>query len=492
MMKNSGRMLRYVVIAVVAVGLIGWLTSQYMVKRQLIRDLSSKDLKNVRVPAARKLLEMEKLEDTLPAQAIIIRSKTAQALGEIGTDDAIRLLGVILKDQEEAPRRWAREALVKQGPRAISTLMASLSASGGTLEETVKGLQQIGPVAAPEMRLLLSDTGSYKGASQALAQMGQIGIDSLLYTTYAPDADLRNKALADLAALQTKGKLSSANRQRVVAEAIRNLGKDWSPEAGIKALGLLDDTAVVPVILPFLKTDKKSATATSLGLLGDARGTDPILATMNTTDKAYREIAIVALRRIVSKSGAAAYGPIVRDLKAPLLLVRRAAAAGLVGANTAALNGPLSSALQDPDAEVRASAASALGSPGNVSAIPVLVNALGDKSWRVENAAVNSLGAIGNPGIQPLLGVISRSGNATTNYQIAEAFVTMRSVAVDPLISALSNPSPEVQKWAVVALGEIRDQRALAPLERLQKTATGDLKWVVQEQLKVLAGGAAG
>ncbi len=122
----------------------------------------------------------------------------------------------------------------------------------------------------------------------------------------------------------------------------------------------------------------------------------------------------------------------------------------------------------------------------------MLVSALGDKSWRVENAAVNSLGAIGDPGIQPLLGVISRSGNATTNYQIAEAFVAMRSVAVDPLISALSNPSPEVQKWAVVALGEIRDQRAVAPLERLQKTATGDLKWVVQEQLKVLAGRAAG
>jgi len=489
-MKNSGGMLRYVVVAVVAIALIGWLTSRYMVKRQLIRGLSSNDIKNVRVPAARALLEMEKLEDALPAQPIIIRSKTAQALGEIGTADAIRLLGVILKDQEEAPRRWAREALVKQGPKAISTLMKALSSSGGTLEESVKGLQQIGPAAIPEMRMLLSDTSTYKGASPSLAQMGQLGIDSLLFTTYVPGSDLREQALGDLAALKAKRKLSPANTQRVVAEALRNLHKDLSPKAGIKALGFLGDTSRVPAIIPFLKTDKRSTAATSLGLLGDARGVAPILATMNRTDKDFRESAIVALRRIVRSAGAPAYPPLVQDLKAPSVLVRRAAAAGLVGANSLSLNALLAGALADSDEQVRASAASALGWPGNVSAIPLLVTALMDKQWRVVNAAVNSLGTIGPEGIQPLLAVISRGNNPTADYLIAEAFVVMRYPAVLPLISALSSPSAEVQKWAAVALGEIRDQRALKPLEKLEKTASGDLKWVVQEQLRVLAGTA--
>jgi len=81
-MANRGRALTYVIIVVVGVGLIGWLTARYMVKRQLIRRLSSNDLQSVRVPAARALLDMETLEDALPAQPIIIRSKTAQALGE--------------------------------------------------------------------------------------------------------------------------------------------------------------------------------------------------------------------------------------------------------------------------------------------------------------------------------------------------------------------------------------------------------------------------
>jgi HEAT repeat protein len=490
-MPNRGRALTYVVIAVVGLGLIGWLTARYMVKRQLISDLSSNDLQNVRVPAARALLDMEKLEDALPAQPIIIRSKTAQALGEIGTDKAIGLLGVILKDQEEAPRRWAREALVKQGPKAISTLMKGLSATGGTLEESVKGLQEIGSVAAPEMRVLLSDRGSYKGASQSLAGMSGPGLDALLFTTYNPDADVRKQALADLAALAPKSKLSPADTQRVVVVALRNLDKKLSPAAGIAALGLLGDRTVVPQIIPFLQKDERSDAAVALGLLGDPRGVEPILATMSRTDKAYREVAIVALRRIVNKSGAAAYGPIVQDLTAPMVLFRRAAAAGLVGANTSALNAPLSSALRDADSNVRASAAAALGAQGNLSAIPVLVQALSDKDWRVVNAAVNSLGAIGPTAIQPLLAIIAGRANATVDYQIASAFVLMRQAAVPQLISALSGGNPEVQKWSAVALGEIRDQDAVRPLEELEKKATGDLKWVVQEQLKVLAGTAS-
>ena len=162
----------------------------------------------------------------------------------------------------------------------------------------------------------------------------------------------------------------------------------------------------------------------------------------------------------------------------------------MVGANTAALNAPLSSALRDPDSKVRASAAAALGAKGNLSAIPVLVQALPDKDWRVENAAVNSLGSIGTAAIQPLLSIIAGKANATVNYQIASAFVLMRYSAVPQLISALSSGNPEVQKWSAVALGGIRDQRAVQPLEKLEKNAAGDLKWVVQEQLKLLAGTA--
>jgi HEAT repeat protein len=100
----------YIVVGVIAIALIAWLTGRYLVKRSLLRNLGTNTMQ-VRVDSAAKLLEMKKLEDSLPAQPIIRRSKTAQALGEIGTEEAMRILGIILRDQEDAPRRWARQAL---------------------------------------------------------------------------------------------------------------------------------------------------------------------------------------------------------------------------------------------------------------------------------------------------------------------------------------------------------------------------------------------
>lgn len=512
-MNSRGRALWYVVTAVVVVALIGWLTARYLVKRQLLRDLGTNDMW-VRVDAARRLLEMEKLEDALPAQPIIIRSKTAEALactcsgsirsktgeapgctcrgsvaskaakalGEVDTDEAIRVLGVILRDQEEAPRRWARQALVKHGKRAVPVLMKALSAGGGTLEEAVKGLQQIGPVAAPEMRILLADRGAYKGASQSLSKMEKIGVDALLLACYCPDGDVREKALADLAAAKVRA---------VIKPALDNLGKDMSQAAGIKALGQIGDRVATLPIIPFLKTDKKADAAVSLGLIGDARAVEPLLATMTEKEKSYRGAGIAALNRIVRKSGPVSYPPVLRDLRSPHVLLRRACAAALAGANSPSLNGPLTAALKDPDSQVRASAATALGWEGNSQGVGPLVSALNDSDWRVVSAAVSGLGAIGTGTIPQLLGIVAEAtgeAGTTLSYQISLALSQMGARAVPMLIAALSSPNPQVQKWSAVALGEIRDYRAVEPLKKLADRATGDLKWVAQEQLRLFTG----
>ena len=121
-METRRRPLVYVVVIVVALGLIGVLVARSVAKQRLLRALGSNDM-SVRVEKTRKLLEADKLVDALPAQPVIRRSKAAQALGEIGTEEAIVALAVILGDQEEAPKRWARQALVKIGNRSIPTIM---------------------------------------------------------------------------------------------------------------------------------------------------------------------------------------------------------------------------------------------------------------------------------------------------------------------------------------------------------------------------------
>jgi len=480
-MEARRRPLGYLIVAVIALILIGWLTTRYMTKRQLIRALGSRDL-SPRVSAAQELLDLGKLSDALPAQSIIVRSKTAQALGEIGSDDALGVLGEILGDQEEAPRRWARRALVKLGMKSMPVLLSALSAGGGTREEAITALKQIGakvgPQTADEIRFLLSDRGAYGGAAAALARLGPQGVSPLLRACYTVDKDLRAAALNNL------------GRQRVKAAvdaALHNLGSDPNNKKGeaLKALGFIGDRRAVPALIPFLKdADNREAAVTSLGLLRDPRAVEPILATLLEKEKRYRDAAVLALRRI----GRPAFSALVRELTSPQVLMRQAAAAGLVGSSSPSVNAPLVAALGDPDAEVRSSAAEALGWEGNVAAVSPLVAALSDKSWQVVDSAVAALGAIGVSATDQLLGLLGKPGqDVTVSYQIARGLAAMGREAMPKLAAALSNPSPNVQKWSAVALGEIGDARAVESLQRLADTAGPDVRWVVQEQLRRLA-----
>lgn len=477
-MEGRRRPIGYIIVAVVAVILIGWLTYRYMGKRQLIRALGSRELA-VRTPAAKQLLEMEKLSDALPAQAIIVRSKTAEALGEIGTDDALTVLGEILNDQEEAPRRWARRALVKQGMRAMPVLLSALSASGGTRDEAITAIKQIGPQTADEIRFLLSNRGSYAGAAKALAQLGPGGVAPLIRGCYTVDGDLREQALNNLGLQRVEA---------AVEAALYNLGTDKNNKKGpaLKALGFIGDRRAVPAIIPFLKdADNREAAVTSLGLLRDARAVEPILPTLTVTVKRYRNAAILALRRI----GSPAFPALVRELRSSDLLMREGAASALIGSDSPAVNGPLMAALKDADPDVRSSSARGLGWEGNVAAVPALVGALSDSSWIVVDSAVSALGSIGVPAVDPLLAVLRNpSGGLTVDYQIARGLAAMGRQAVPRLTAALSDPSPNLQKWSAVALGEIGDPRAVEGLKRLANTAGPDIRWVAQEQLRRLAG----
>ena len=475
-MEGRRRSLGYVAVVVVVLVLVGWLTARYLVKRHLIRSLGSTDMQ-VRVEATQELLDMEKLSDALPAQHIIVRSKTAQALGEIGSDEALGVLGEILADQEEAPRRWARRALVKQGMRAMPVLLSALSAGGGTRDDAIAALEEIGPRTAAQIRFLLSDGSAAGGAATALAKLGDTGVDALIRACYNKHGGLRENVM---------GKLGQEGIEAAVEPALYNLlpidgSKTW---AAIEALGLIGDRRAVPAIIPFLEDkDNRKGAVTALGQIGDSRSVEPILATMLEKEKRYRNAAILALRRI----GSPAFSALVRELRSDEVLLRQAAAEALVGSDSARVNGALIVALKDSDDGVRASAALALGWKGNAGAVPALIGSLSDSSWRVVDSAVSALGEIGLGATDTLLAVLrSPESSLTVRYQISRGLSAMGRGAVPRLIAALSDGSPSVQTWSAVALGELGDPRAVEALERLAKGADPDVQWVVQEQLRRL------
>ncbi len=480
-MEGRRRPTGYVAVAVIALVLIGWLVHRYTVKRALLRQLGTNDAA-ARVEPARRLLDMEKLSDSLPAQHIIIRSKTAQALGMIGTDDALAVLGEILRDQEEAPRRWARNALIGQGMRAMPVLLDALSEGGGTQEEALKALEEIAKQVGPdrvsaEARFRLSDGSARGGAAKACARVGGVGVDALLRACYNQHGDLRADAL---------GNLGQEKIEAAVGPALYNLEPlDKSKKgAAIKALGLIGEPRVVPAIIPFLKDkENREAAATALGRIGDPRAVEPIVATLMETEKRYRNAAVLALRRI----GPPAFPALTRELGSDEVLMRRGAAAALVGSKSSGVNAPLTAALKDSDSEVRASAALALGWSGNVAAVPALVGSLADEAWQVVDSAVTALGDIGVDAIPPLVAVLrDATSPPTVCYQISRAFLAMGRKAVPELTAALADANTGVATWCAVALGEIGDQRAVQPLEELADRSDAQVRWVVEEQLRRL------
>jgi len=477
-MERRRRPTTQIVLALIAVALTVWGIHSYAAKRKLLRALGSNEME-VRVAAARQLLETGKLEDSLSALPIINRSKTAEALGQIQTQEAAGMLGVILRDQEEAPRRWARRALVKHGKRAVPVLMSALASSGGTRDEAVNALVEIAkdePEVVAQIRMLLSDKDTLVGAATALSQVGSLGAAALVRGCYAVDGDIRAYSLDHLGLQQIEAGLRPA---------LDNLKPGGNTGNAIVALGLLGDRSAVPSLIPFLEdAGLRVKAATALGRIGDPRAVEATLVTLTVTDKAYRNAAILALRRI----GRPGLSALVRELRSPSVLMRQGAAAALVGIASPAANGPLVEALGDTDVSVRASTARALGWRNNLAAIEPLVSMLGDDDWRVVDAAVEGLGEVGVGAIARLVGVLAEPDrDPTVEYQVARALTAMGRPAVPVLVRALSRPEPGVQKWCAVALGGIGDTSAVERLRELAENSEGDVRWVAEEQIRVLS-----
>jgi HEAT repeat protein len=474
--------------AVVLLALIAWLVVAQVTKHRLIAALGNRGVVradgtrdiSVRKAAVERLLAAEKLDDVLPGLPVYKRSYVAEALGQIHTDAAVRALGIILRDQEDAPKEWAGRALIQQGERAGPVLMAALSASGGTKDNAVKALVKLGPPMAARLRFLLDDRDPYAAAAESMAKTGEPGVAALVQGCYTVDNDLRATCLSALAA---------AHRQEVLPPALFNLIKTKAEhervDGAIKALGILGNPAGAPALLPFLATDKRAATATSLGLMKTPLAIEPLLAQVRKGDEVYRNAAVLALYRI----GRPAFPALVRELKSPDAVMRQVAAAALVGSKSTAVTGPLMAAITDGDPEVRRSAALALGWRNNTAAVAPLVARLTDQNWRVVDAAVTGLGEIGIAAVPQLLTVAGQTGQDTTvSFQVSQALTAMGTKVVPSLIAALSNPNPRVQQWSAVALGAIGDQRAVPALKALEARSTGDVAWAAQEQLRTLAG----
>jgi HEAT repeat protein len=125
--------------------------------------------------------------------------------------------------------------------------------------------------------------------------------------------------------------------------------------------------------------------------------------------------------------------------------------------------------LESTDAEERREAAVDLGRVGQ-AAVPLLLRAMADKDWRVRKTAVEGLVQVGGQSVlDGLLKALSAHDNAGARNSAIEALVQIGGPAVDALLPLLNTPDPDVRKFIVDILGDIRDHRSVVALiDRLE------------------------
>jgi len=134
----------------------------------------------------------------------------------------------------------------------------------------------------------------------------------------------------------------------------------------------------------------------------------------------------------------------------------------------------LEAGLSDPAPTVRAEACRLLGARGSRRSVPRLTRILDDdSSVTARCAAAHALGLIGErSALRPLLGALESSFGPRLQSFAAEALGNLRFRAAGPsLLRALELGTPEVQRSAAYALGELRDERAVGALRKLVSAA---------------------
>jgi HEAT repeat protein len=173
-------------------------------------------------------------------------------------------------------------------------------------------------------------------------------------------------------------------------------------------------------------------------------------------------------------------------------------------------------ALRHIDDDVRWKAAIALGEIGDQRAIGPLISLLCDEDRFVKSRAAYALGLIGEPAVEPLIFAL-REGDGNLRWGAAIALGKIRDPrAIDPLIRALAdkyenvraesakslaaigkpalgqlvrflqNSDRSVRIEVVTALGELKDTDAIQPLMQILETADEDERVEIADALDAI------
>jgi len=388
---------------------------------------------------------------------LTVRTHAMRRMVEIGEPAVDSLLAALA---DESTRWPASGALLNIGPPAVrKTVLAVKHPDPAVRRGALFILQQLEVVsAAPSIQRALSDkdVSVQVQAIRAVAHFRGEGALRLLLekvdTGYPPAVrDAAIEALAGFGdeALPSLRSLYVQGGAEMRVAAIRALGGTGTPEGiGIVRSALSDKSALV-----------RYYACRALADAGDTASAGAVAALLGDPDPAVREAAGEACARMPEAAEGALFGYLRRGN--PLQKIESATAIRKAAYRPAV---PLlTEVIRDPLPEVRLSAAAALMVLSGPEAVDALVNGLRDPQIRW--VCILGLRQVGSPAVPILL---RRSGDPEFDYWKQHVLDGMGEKAIEGCVEALeAEKDAGTRSAALCTLEQIRDARAAWPVVRM-------------------------
>jgi len=377
-------------------------------------------------------------------------------------------LGLIDPEQARRMSRCGSEAFLdllyaKREERMVSLRLGRhmRDAFSATGKRVVAALAKIGPPAVDVLLQVLqpkSSDGEWAASAEAVAGLD----DSGRLDPFVRYLGIHSRGIRAWAA-EALGCIRDSRAIGCLVAALADEEYD-TQRAAMVALRELGGPAVDPLIgiLQDGQSSVRESAAEVLGWIRNPRAREPLIRVLADGEPKVRCAALRALGSLGDPGLAERIGPALRDADSAVR-EHAAAALGKVGGGRALEL--LTPAYEDADADVRWSVVRALQGLG-AAAVPVLVRALADPGYPgIRSDAAKFLGEIADRrAVEPLLTALCDPSDIVREHAARALAAIGDPAAVEPLIRALADETREVRSQAVRSLGELRDPRAVEPL----------------------------
>ncbi len=350
--------------------------------------------------------------------------------------DVKRLIGM-LRESDASKRNNAARQLIAIGANAAPGLVAALRSKDPVLHKFVPQiLVRIGADAIPVLTKAIQ-TGDATSQILAADILGEIGdaVALPVLLQILPSEHYKVQVAAALA-------LGKIGDKRGLPQLMNTLS-DADPDVRIavaQAIGQFKEPATYLNIADLLDDSEINVREAAAQALADTDDTSMIPYLVDALYDSFwwygRESAIKTLLEAIRKFGAQAYEPLAKAMSAKEPTTRRFAISLLAPLKDPRALEPLQMAFYDPNYDVAGMAATALAGYGQ-AAMPIFAEALNSPNQWIREKAIESIAQIGGQDV------------------------------LETLLPLLMDANPQIRAATVIALGALKDRRALHALNEI-------------------------